>query len=187
MLHHSNLIFREEFQNRPETSYIVLHHTEVKGRHNVREVHQWHLNRKTSSNEPWAGIGYHFYVDKDGEIFTGRPVGARGAHVRGFNRKSVGVCFEGHFDIETMSGKQEEASVMLLALLSLVYPNAKFVKHHDLNKEKTCPGKNFPYDNLMQKVEICKSRLISLFGEPLPSGKVAPNANSFDYSTLLDF
>ena len=163
MLHHTNLQFKEEMALRENhaTKYVVLHHSEVVSRHTAKDVHQWHLNKG------WAGIGYHYFINKEGEIYEGRPVGAVGAHLYGHNQDSVGICFEGDFNKEQMSNKQEEAAIMLIALLSLSYDNAKVVRHVDLVKEKNCPGTNFPYETLCQKVETCKNWLKSLSGSEL--------------------
>lgn len=163
MLHHTTFKFREELTRRDEQAmkYIVLHHSEVVSRHTVEDVHHWHLKRKTGDEE-WAGIGYHYFIDKEGEIFEGRPVWAVGSHVRGYNSVSVGICYEGDFNKEQMTVQQEEASIMLIALLSLVYDNAHVVKHSSLG-DKNCPGKNFPYSRICRKVHTCKGWLKPLF------------------------
>lgn len=160
MLHNINLSFKEEMERRGDhaTKYVVIHHSEVVSRHTAKDVHQWHLNKG------WAGCGYHFFVDKDGEIFEARPVWAVGAHMHGYNKESVGICFEGDFNKEQMNKKQEDAAVMLVALLSLSYDNAKVVRQCDLSKEKAGPGANFPFEDFCQKVETCKSWMKSLSG-----------------------
>ena len=162
MLHHSKLQFNEELVSREDhgTKFIVIHHSEVTTPHTVKDIHQWHLKHG------WAGIGYHYYIRKDGEIYEGRPHDSVGAHAKGHNKESVGVCFEGDFNKETMNDKQLNASVMLLSLLSLAYDDAEILGHHKLDNEKTCPGKNFPFDSLLQKVKACKASLKVLFGEP---------------------
>ena len=38
------------------------------------------------------GCGYHFYIRKNGDIKTMRPVGRIGAHARGCNARSIGIC-----------------------------------------------------------------------------------------------
>ena len=38
------------------------------------------------------GIGYHFYIRKNGDIKTTRPIERIGAHAKGFNRTSIGIC-----------------------------------------------------------------------------------------------
>lgn len=164
MIHHTNLNFRDGMKRRDvqATRYVVLHHSEVIERHSVEDVHSWHLNRKTDG-EPWAGIGYHYFIDKDGEIFTGRPLWAVGSHTKNYNSVSVGICFEGDFNKEKMTAKQEEAGIMLIALLSLAYGNAHVVRHSSLGN-KNCPGKNFPYRSICQKAHKCKEWLKPLFG-----------------------
>lgn len=41
------------------------------------------------------GCGYHYYVRRDGLICSMRPVERPGAHARGYNASSIGVCYEG--------------------------------------------------------------------------------------------
>ena len=165
MLHHIQLEFREKLSLRSETKYIILHHTKVEGRHDVREIHQWHLNRETNSKK-WAGIAYHYSVDKDGKIFVGRPRNTIGAHTLDYNSVSVGVCFEGDFNVEKMSEEQLEASVMLISVLSLGYHNATIRGHKDFNSKETCPGVKFPMKELLHRIQIQKKRFIRLYGDP---------------------
>ena len=153
MLHKTNLQFKEKLQFRAEhgTKYIVIHHSEVSTPHTVEDIHRWHQKRG------WAGIGYHYVISKDGEIYEGRPSNTVGARVKGHNAESIGVCFEGNFNKEKMKEKQLNASIMLLSWLSIAYANATICGHHQLAKEKTCPGKNFPFDSLMKKINDCKT------------------------------
>lgn len=179
MLHHTQLRFKEALASRAKdcTRYIIIHHTEVTGTHTVEEIHQWHLNRGM------AGIGYHYYIRKNGEIYEGRPYHTVGAHAYdkeknyGFNPVSVGVCFDGDFNKEIMEEKQLDASVMLISILSLAYGNIPLHRHGHLIIGRSCPGKNFPFEELCEKVEICKSRLRALFGE---------DSSKFDYMNLLE-
>ena len=45
------------------------------------------------------GAGYHFYIRKNGKIVTTRPVERIGAHAKGFNAHSIGICYEGGLDL----------------------------------------------------------------------------------------
>ena len=38
------------------------------------------------------GTGYHYYIRKDGTVHLTRPIERIGAHVKGFNLNSVGIC-----------------------------------------------------------------------------------------------
>ena len=43
-------------------------------------------------------IGYHFYIRKNGAVTQHRKLLEVGAHARGFNRCSIGICHEGGLD-----------------------------------------------------------------------------------------
>ena len=146
MLHQTNLQFNETLVPRDTTKYIILHHSAVSSHHTVEDIHKWHLKKG------WAGIGYHYFIAKDGEVYEGRPREMVGAHTRGHNEESVGICFEGNFDIEEPTKQQESSAVKLLAILGIAYSDAILCRHSDFNQKKTCPGKNFPFNNLLQRV-----------------------------------
>lgn len=123
---------------RTKTDYIVLHHVGAKGSFAPEQIHAVHLKKG------WRGIGYNFYVRKDGTIYHGREENAAGGHTLNYNQVSIGICFEGNFETETMPEAQLKAGKALLAYLRPKYPNAKIVRHRDLNAT-ACPGKNFPF------------------------------------------
>ncbi|MCD8391539.1 MAG: N-acetylmuramoyl-L-alanine amidase, partial [Firmicutes bacterium] len=86
--------------NRASTDYIALHHAEASSC-TAADVDSWH------KANGWAGIGYHFFVRKDGSIYRGRPLDKMGAHVSGYNNKSIGICAEGAYMTETMPAAQK--------------------------------------------------------------------------------
>ena len=139
-INNANLKFTGTGKKRSATNYIMLHHAAGNG--SVEDVHRWHLANK------WIGIGYHFYVRKDGSIWQGRPIDNVGAHCPAVNSKSVAVCFEGNFDNEKMSEIQRDAGVELIAYLKNLYPKATICRHKDF-AATACPGENFPYDEIV--------------------------------------
>jgi len=46
-------------------------------------------------NPELRAIGYHFVICRSGLVLTGRHVDEVGAHVQGFNQKSIGICLVG--------------------------------------------------------------------------------------------
>lgn len=124
---------------RLKTDYIVFHH--VAGSGDADSIHRAHLANG------WLGIGYHFYIRKDGSVYRGRPIDTVGAHTTGYNNVSVGVCFEGDFETESMNEPQKKAGSELAEYLKNIYPNAKFKKHGDFNST-ACPGRYFPFDEI---------------------------------------
>ena len=132
--------FKNTPSTRKSTKYIILHHRAGNG--DAESIHKTHLNNG------WSGIGYHFYVRKDGSVYQGRPINASGAHTTDYNSVSVGVCFEGNFENEKMSYKQLQAGRNLIAYLKEKYPSAQIKKHRDFNAT-ACPGRYFPFGELL--------------------------------------
>ena len=123
---------------RTKTDMIVLHHAAATSC-SADDIHRWHLHNG------WAGIGYHFFVRKDGSVYRGRPEGAVGAHAAPNNWHSIGICFEGNFETDTMPPAQRKAGRELVQYLVDKYGITKIVGHRDLDAT-ACPGKNFPFD-----------------------------------------
>ena len=78
----------ENYQIERQLIELFLHHAESKSC-TADDIHRWHLANG------WAGIGYHFFVRKDGSIYRGRPENDIGSHAKGSNSDSIGICFEG--------------------------------------------------------------------------------------------
>ena len=68
-----------------------------------------------------------------------------GAHVRGLNRCSIGICYEGGLDesgktADTRTPEQKERLRELLWKLHTLFPHALIVGHRDLpGVKKACP------------------------------------------------
>lgn len=137
----TNLPTNGSFSRRNKTDEIILHHAEAKSA-SVEEVNRWHLERG------WTGIGYHFYIRKDGRIYRGRPEWSAGAHAQGHNKRSVGICCEGSYMTETMPKAQFDALVGLVREEMAKYPGAKVLRHRDVNSTD-CPGVNYPWKALL--------------------------------------
>lgn len=130
---------------RSDTKYIILHHRAGNG--DVESIHSQHIM------QGYSGIGYHFYVRKNGEIYSGRPLKMQGAHCLGQNKFSVGVCFEGNFEQEKPTKEQIKSGVDIVNYLLNIYPQAKVVRHKDLCKT-LCPGKNFNINEILNNIGV---------------------------------
>ncbi len=140
-IHDANLPHNGNWSHRSGTSEIILHHAEA-SHASVEDINQWHLERG------WTGIGYNCYVRKDGTIWRGRPEWAVGAHAKGHNDKSIGICCEGAYMTETMPEAQFDALVGLVREEMAKYPGAKVLRHKDVNSTD-CPGVNYPWEALL--------------------------------------
>lgn len=48
------------------------------------------------------GTGYHYYIRRDGTTVGTRPLKLVGAHVKGYNKYSIGICYEGGWMLRGM-------------------------------------------------------------------------------------
>lgn len=97
----------------------------------------------------FAGAGYHYYIRRDGAIYTLRQHCEVGAHCRGYNRCSLGICYEGGLDAkhrpsDTRTEQQRRALEHLLLLLRVYYPEAKIVGHRSLSPDRNGDGRIEP-------------------------------------------
>lgn len=134
---------------RSRTDTIILHHAEASSA-TAQDIHRWHLGRG------WSGIGYHYYVRKDGSVYRGRPEDAVGAHAgskSGYNARSIGICFEGNYMRETMPAAQLEAGRALLREIEARYGGKLAILQHCDVASTDCPGVKFPMDSLKNYME----------------------------------
>jgi len=105
----------------------------------VDTIRDWHLKRG------WSDIGYHYVVKLDGTIETGRSVELMGAHVKGHNKDSIGICYIGGVEADgktpkdTRTDKQKDSLLNLLVTLKHVYGDISVYGHRDFST-KACPS-----------------------------------------------
>ena len=92
-------------------------------------------------------IGYHYVVRLDGTVETGRKENEIGAHAKGYNANSIGVCYvgglssDGKTPKDTRTPAQKSALKKLLHTLKQRYPDARIVGHRDLSPDTNHNGK----------------------------------------------
>lgn len=135
---------------RSVTTHLILHHTATTNA-TAQTIHDYHLSKG------WAGIAYHYYVRKSGEVVRGRPENTRGGHTTDWNYCSIGICFEGNFETETMPDAQMTAGQKLVADIVSRYPTIVIGRHSQFGKT-ACPGENFRFDEIVSaKIEPTES------------------------------
>lgn len=126
---------------RSKIDMIVLHHADA-STCSAKDIHWWHVR------QGWSGIGYHYFISKQGVIFKGRPDDVIGSHAKGFNSTSLGIVFEGRYNKEAMPQAQLQAGKELVAYLKKKYNITKVKKHKDL-MATDCPGNLFPFEEIV--------------------------------------
>ena len=142
----TNLQFNSNYNKMQEVEGIVLHNSGVTVLQSVETIHNYHKNKG------WAGIGYHYYVRKDGSVYRGRPESMAGAHCPSVNSTSIGICAEGNFNEENMTDVQKQAIIDLIKDIKSRY-NIKWIKGHREILATSCPGTNFPLGEIVNAVE----------------------------------
>ena len=60
----------------------------------VQEITKWHTD-PPPKGKGWADIGYHYVIRRNGVVEKGRPIEEEGAHAKGHNGDSIGICLVG--------------------------------------------------------------------------------------------
>ncbi len=118
--------------------HIVIHCADTpKGVYfDIDDIRKWHVEERG-----WSDVGYHYVVLLDGTIEKGREDKRKGAHVSGYNSKSIGICYIGGSKGEdTRTHEQKETLTHLTATLKRLYPGSIVLGHRDFEGvTKQCP------------------------------------------------
>ena len=124
-----------------EIKKIIVHCADTPEGRDVRtaEIKRWHTEERG-----WSDIGYHWVVELDGSIHAGRPEEVSGAHCKGHNSDSIGICYVGGSDSsgnpkDTRTQEQKEALASLISDLLDRHTEAEVFGHRDFS-EKACPS-----------------------------------------------
>lgn len=125
---------------------IVIHCSATKPSMDIGAdtIRKWHTDPKPDGRG-WSDIGYHHVIRRDGSVEPGRPIERAGAHVKGHNSHSIGVCMVGGVDDSNkpesnFTDAQWKSLSTLIGQLEGEYPTASIKGHHDLYAGKACPS-----------------------------------------------
>lgn len=107
----------------------------------VADIRRWHKKKG------WSDVGYHYVIKRDGTVEDGRPNQKAGAHVKGHNRNSLGICLIGGLDKKkqpeyNFTSAQMKSLWTLVKALQDLYKvsSARVLGHRDFPKvKKACP------------------------------------------------
>ena len=141
-------------------SKIILHHSLTKDGATVNwtAIRKWHKGENPDSPHKWDDIGYHYGIELVGdnyEILLGRLMTEVGAHTRGQNRSSVGICLVGNFDDVPPPRRQWDLAIRLVkSLCEILYITGRSVYgHREFASYKSCPGNAFDTDRFRNEVD----------------------------------
>lgn len=121
-------------------SSIIVHCSDTKKNMNttVDDIRRWHVKERG-----WDDIGYHYVIHRDGSVMVGRDIEKAGAHARGHNGHSVGVCLVGGRSdkgtpLFNYTDSQMYALSDLIEDLMSEHGELKVMGHNDVSN-KACP------------------------------------------------
>ena len=127
-------------KTRRQTKKIIIHASQTTVNHDigVDEIKKWHTDKG------WSDIGYHFVVRLNGEIERGRNIMLEGAHCKGHNHDSIGICYVGGAlnkdeTGDTRTEEQKKSLLNLIDFLQKTYGNLDTYGHKNFTDLKDCP------------------------------------------------
>lgn len=115
----------------------------------AEDIDRWHRERG------FKGIGYHYIICLNGKIEKGRDILLPGAHCKGWNERSIGICYIGGLDenghpADTRTNAQKRVLFQLIMDLQKEYDILQVMGHRD-----TSPDLNG--DGIIEAYEYVKS------------------------------
>lgn len=99
-----------------DIKFVVLHYTAVTNNldnpiQDIRNIYRSH-----AVGRGWGDIGYHFLIDRQGNVYEGRKGGNKiiGGHATPVNKTSIGISLMGNYDEEELPAPMLESLVELL-------------------------------------------------------------------------
>ena len=138
----------------PEVVSAVVLHCSASKYGDVETFTEWHKDRG------WDTIGYHWVISNcyptyssiivgqpdphyDGVVHLGRPEQYQGAHAKGHNEYTIGICLVGE---DVFSSTQIYAAINLISSIRSRFPNnLEILGHYELTTAKTCPNIDMDY------------------------------------------
>ena len=128
---------------RKQTDFIVIHCSATKPSMNIDAdtIDSWHRKRGFFS------VGYHFVLKRDGTREIGRHIDEVGAHAKGFNHRSIGICLVGGvtqddhtIPEDNFTKEQFESSKNKITDIQDRYEITHIIGHRDVDDRKECPS-----------------------------------------------
>jgi N-acetylmuramoyl-L-alanine amidase len=120
---------------------IIIHCADTYPNMNIgaKEIRKWHIEENG-----WSDIGYHYIICRDGRVEIGRGIEIAGAHCRGHNDNSIGICMVGGKGLNDIpdcnfTAIQWKNLRTLVERLRQEY-TVEVAGHRDFDAHKTCPN-----------------------------------------------
>ena len=126
---------------------IIVHCSATKAGQDftATDIDRWHRERG------FNGIGYHYVICLDGKLEKGRDVALAGAHCKGWNEQSIGICYIGGLDengrpADTRTNAQKRVLYQIIMDLQREYNILQVLGHRDTSPDLNGDGVIEPYE-----------------------------------------
>ena len=124
-----------------EIKYIVVHCTATSQSTKIESIERYWREQLG-----WVNPGYHFIIEKDGNVVQLQDVEKPTNGVRGYNANSIHLSYIGGVDKnglpkDNRTEEQKDQMYLLVHALKTAYPNAEIKGHREFpNVAKACPS-----------------------------------------------
>jgi len=127
----------------------------------VAVIRQWHTD-PAPRGRGWSDVGYHFFIQKSGNVQEGRPLHRRPAAQAGHNAGTIAICLHG-LDLHKFTREQYRSVNDLCRQIDRAYSGMVTFHGHCEVSSKACPV--FPYREVLG---LDRSGAISAPGSAAP-------------------
>ena len=129
--------------------FVTVHHDgldqliETTNEHEMAE--RIEIYRAGHRAKGWGDIGYHFVIDRAGNVWEARSLKWQGAHVKNRNEGNVGIVMMGNFQVQKPTAAQMKALRNHLRAVCAYFsvPWTRVFSHGEWPGASTeCPGRN---------------------------------------------
>lgn len=110
--------------------FIHCSASDNKNHDNIATIDKWHRERG------FAGVGYHYFIRKDGTLEEGRDLERNPAAQRGHNKGTIAICLHG---LKSFTEDQFETLAALCVDIDDAYNHKVTFHGHCEVSSKTCP------------------------------------------------
>lgn len=119
-----------------EVDKIIIHHSATKNG-TARGFARYHVN-----NLDWPAVGYHLIGDRTG-LHLCNSLDTISYHCSGNNRKSIGICRQGNFDLRPPTDNEYWDIIQMVIWVDREIGRPLPIHYHTEYSSKTCPGSQF--------------------------------------------
>lgn len=122
-------------------NYIAIHCTATQPEYSIASIQNYWKN-----NLGWKNPGYHYIIDRFGNVVNLLPIELVSNGVQGYNSQTINISYVGGIDKsgkpkDTRTEAQKQSILKLLKELRVKFPKAKIQGHRDFpNVKKACPS-----------------------------------------------